>query len=382
MSDLTIENAINPTSQGKLMHQGMPPLDMSGPALSYFEFWSPRVFYIPIVIQTILLAIRYVGPTLPTAANPSFPMGGLVGESKKTILSLATGMAKDHIAPFTHIRRHEAKDDLNADAHLAEIRMQEAGLSYPLVAKPDMGCRGVGVQIVRNREELLAYLESFPDNADILLQELIPYEAEAGVFYIRDPDQDQGNIFSVTLKYFPYVIGDGSRTLRELIEQDERAGQISHIYLKRHEARLEEVIPLGQPYRLAFAGSHSRGTIFRDGRDFVTNEMTDAIDKIAKDIPDFYFGRFDIRFKSMDDFQKGQNFKIVEVNGAGGEATHIWDRKQTLRQAYGTLFSQYAALFRIGAKNRKRGHKPDSIFALLKAWQDEKKLVANYPHTE
>ncbi|WP_218048750.1 ATP-grasp domain-containing protein [Curvivirga aplysinae] len=378
MSDLSIENAINPTSAGKLMHQGMPPLEMDGPALSHFEFWSPRVFYIPIVLQTIWLSLRHMGATLPTSANPHFPMGGLVGESKKIVLSLAGETAKEFISPFTQITKGESEDIIS----LAEKRMSEAGLTFPLVAKPDMGCRGVGVQIARSSEELITYIDSFPDDASILLQELVPYEAEAGVFYIREPDQEKGRIFSVTLKYFPYVIGDGTRNLRQLIEEDERAGQISHVYLKRHESRLDEIIPAGQPYRLAFAGSHSRGTIFRDGRPYVTKAMTDAFDKIAKDIPEFYFGRFDVRFTNVEDLQQGKNFKIVEVNGAGGEATHIWDRKITLREAYKTLFEQYATLYRIGAKNRKRGFKPASLWRLTKAWQEEKRLVADYPHTE
>ncbi len=378
MSDLSIENAINPTSAGKLMHQGMPPLEMDGPALSHFEFWSPRVFYIPIVLQTIWLSLRHMGPTLPTSANPHFPMGGLVGESKKIVLSLAGETAKEYISPFTQITKGESDDIIS----LAEKRMSEAGLTFPLVAKPDMGCRGVGVQIARSSEELKTYIDSFPDDASILLQELVPYEAEAGVFYIREPDQEKGRIFSVTLKYFPYVIGDGTRNLRQLIEEDERAGQIAHVYLKRHESRLDEIIPAGQPYRLAFAGSHSRGTIFRDGRPYVTEAMTEAFDKIAKDIPEFYFGRFDVRFTNVEDLQQGKNFKIVEVNGAGGEATHIWDRKITLREAYKTLFEQYATLYRIGAKNRKRGFKPASLWGLTKAWQEEKRLVADYPHTE
>jgi hypothetical protein len=100
-------------------------------------------------------------------------------------------------------------------------------------------------------------------------------KGEAGVFYVRLPGEKSGFIFSLTLKYFPYVTGDGKTTLGKLIENDWRAGLIKDVYLKRHEKRLDDVIPKIQNFRLAFTGSHSRGTIFRNGNSFIyyrTNE--------------------------------------------------------------------------------------------------------------
>jgi hypothetical protein len=54
--DCATQNAIAPTYPDKPMHQGMPPFESSGPPLSFYEFWPPRVFYIPICIQWILLS--------------------------------------------------------------------------------------------------------------------------------------------------------------------------------------------------------------------------------------------------------------------------------------------------------------------------------------
>jgi len=90
-------------------------------------------------------------------------------------------------------------------------------------------------------------------------------EGEAGIFYCRRPGQPQGRIISITPKYFPYVTGDGWRTLRQLILGDARAGRLSHLYLRRHTARLDEVPAPGEAIRLAFAGSHSRGAQRRPG---------------------------------------------------------------------------------------------------------------------
>jgi hypothetical protein len=36
--DPNVRNAINPTYAGKPLHQGMPPLEFSGSALSFYEF--------------------------------------------------------------------------------------------------------------------------------------------------------------------------------------------------------------------------------------------------------------------------------------------------------------------------------------------------------
>jgi hypothetical protein len=72
----------------------------------------------------------------------------------------------------------------------------------------------------------------------------------------------------------------------------------------------------------------------------------------------------------------------VEINGAGAEATHIWDRKTTLREAYRVLMHQYKTMWEIGAENAKRGYKPARLADLIAAYRHETKLWAEYPLTE
>lgn len=380
--DQRIQNAITPTYPGKPMHQGMPFLDPSGPALSFYEFWPTKFFYIPITINWIVLSIRHGCTTLPTVANPLFPVGGLVGESKQAVLSEVGGQSRHMVARFTALTRHGDDKTAELDGRRAETLMRAKNIAYPVVAKPDVGCRGTGVQIVRNSSSLLSYLKNFPHGARIMLQELVPHEGEAGVFYIRYPGEEKGFIFSLTLKYFPFVTGDGKSPLRKLIENDRRAGLIKHIYLERHRDHLDDVIPKNQNFRLAFTGSHSRGAIFRNGQQFITEQMRKAFDRISRDIPEFYFGRFDVRFSDYRKLQRGTGFKIVEINGAGGEATHIWDRKTSIFEAYRTLFRQYRYLFEIGSRNRQRGYKPTLLSKMWRAYLLEKHLTHFYPHTE
>jgi hypothetical protein len=318
---------------------------------------------------------------LPTIANPLFPVGGLVGESKEAVLSEVGGKSRRIVARFATLTRGSSAN-AEADCQSAETFMQEEHLFYPVVVKPDVGCRGVGVQLVRDTNEMLSYLKDFPMGGRVMIQELVPYEGEAGVLYVRLPGEKRGFIFSLTLKYFPFVTGDGKTPLEKLIERDRRAGLIKHVYHKRHEKQFDEIIPKDQNFRLAFTGSHSRGTIFRNGNQYITDQMRRAFDRISYDIPEFYFGRFDVRFADYRELQQGKGFKIVEINGAGGEATHIWDRKTPILQAYRTLIKQFELLFEIGARNRQLGYKPATLPEIWKAYKREKWLTPLYPYTE
>jgi membrane protein DedA with SNARE-associated domain len=47
-----------------------------------WEFWPAWLFYLPVGVNYLWLAIRHRGFTLPTAANPGIFSGGFVGESK------------------------------------------------------------------------------------------------------------------------------------------------------------------------------------------------------------------------------------------------------------------------------------------------------------
>jgi hypothetical protein len=52
----------------------------------------------------------------------------------------------------------------------------------------------------------------------------------------------------------------------------------------------------------------TRESIFLDGSEIVTDEMTAAIDRLARAFVGFYFGRFDLRTPPLTDFQQGKNF--------------------------------------------------------------------------
>jgi hypothetical protein len=106
--------------------------------------------------------------------------------------------------------------------------------------------------------------------------------------------------------------------------------------------------------------------------------MTARFDAIARGMPEFYFGRFDVRYDLLDDLKRGENFTVIEANGAGSEVTHIWDRKTRLFDAYRALFNQQRTLFEFGAANRARGFTGIGPLHLLRLWLRERRLTRCY----
>jgi membrane protein DedA with SNARE-associated domain len=350
------------------------------PYASRFEFWPPYVFYLPVAAHYAWLSLRHWGLMVPTAANPSIYSGGWIRESKSQILDLVPDHTKQWFARHVACTKHEDADSENLLTE-AEQAMASAGLAYPVVAKPDEGYRGAGVQRITTAKDLATYLDSFPADNTYLLQSLVPYEHEAGILWYRVPGEEEGHIFSVTLKTFPHVEGDGIRTLRELIEADPRANAIRHIYFNRHTEHLDRVLEEGERFPLVFAGNHCQGAIFHDGAHIVTPALKERIHAIATSMPEFYFGRFDLRFRDLEALTRGEDLQIVEVNGASAEATHIWDARTRLRDAYFTLFAQFSILFSIGAANRKRGHPTMSLRQFVKDYMSYREMASKYPAT-
>jgi hypothetical protein len=349
------------------------PLRTSEQPLSFFEFWPDWLFYFPVALHWIALGLRYGDFSLPTAANPTITAGGLCGESKLETLDQVNGPVRALVTRYTSVVAQPG------GMARAEQALTAASIDYPLVAKPAVGCNGTGVQLLRGRDDLARYLAEFPRDERIVLQEFVADEGEAGIFYVRHPDEASGRITSITLKHVPLVIGDGRSTLRQLIAADPRAGRVPHLYLARLAGRLHDVPRPGERVPLVFVGNHCKGSIFENGTHLATPALTEAFERIARALPAFHFGRIDVRFASLSALLRGEGFRIIEINGVGSEATHIWDRDTTLREAWRAQFFHYGAAFRIAAANRARGHRSCGFQAMYRLWRRQKRLMAAYP---
>lgn len=368
----------------KKQHSGMPSLAGLKRIVSLAERIPNGLFYIPVGLRWIALSIRYRNFTMPSVANPLIETGGFWGESKHSILHNVGASQRKWMAdyfPYTRTVR-------NAGADLADIceQMRISGLNFPVVVKPDIGWQGFGVRRIEDENSLLEYLSAFPEKVKMLIQELIPYDGEAGVFYAKMPGESHGNVFSLTLRYFPFVIGDGISTLRKLIHENPRTGFKANYFLgKTHDhlglsaEKLNQVPEEGELVRISFIGSIRIGGIYRDACNLITPELCKRFDEIAGSIPEFYFGRFDIRFRSTDLLKSGEDFSVIEINGAGSEPIHAWDPEVSFINLYRELFKTQSLMFRIAAENRKRGFIPDGFVSFVKAGFRQNKLIKKYP---
>ena len=73
-------------------------------------------------------------------------------------------------------------------------RMASAGLAFPVVAKPDLGWCGFGVRKLDDEAGLTRYLREFPRDESLVLQRWLPGTGEAGLFYLRDPVSERGEL--------------------------------------------------------------------------------------------------------------------------------------------------------------------------------------------
>lgn len=343
----------------------------------HHEFWPMWFFYPPVVLYGLYLAVRYRSASALLHVNPGLPLSGIIGESKAMILRSIpaehTAMLEHRILDPVALR---AANGHGAVVSALEAFMTEADIDYPLILKPDVGQRGSGVRLVRTLDEASTYLAEA--DFTVIAQEYCPWPEEVGLSYVRDPEEPRGKLTGVTRKRFPVVVGDGRRTLTELIMADPRARLIADTYLERHRARANDALEDGEVLRLVEAGNHCQGAIFEDGGALMTPKLEAVIDEIARSIPGFYAGRFDVRFKSEAQLQRGI-FKIIELNGAAGEATHIYDAKKSVWEAYRILFAQLDDLFRVGHKNEQRGDRAST--GLLRALWDFYVVARGHPPT-
>ncbi|HMF95552.1 MAG TPA: DedA family protein [Vicinamibacterales bacterium] len=321
-----------------------------------WEFWPMWLFYLPLALWIAWLAIRHRGLATITAANPGMPDGGLVGESKFDILQRLPPTAT---IPAVRLEPGDALERVGQLRAMAHAR----GWTLPLVLKPDVGERGLGVRLVRDWHTAESYLAAIGEH--VIAQ---PYHAgpfEAGVFYYRLPSSPRGRIFSITDKVFPTIVGDGLSTLETLIWTHPRYRLQATTFAARHRDRLGHVLDEGETFPLALAGNHCQGTMFRDGGHLVTPGLERRIDAIAQSYPGFFVGRFDIRYSDVNAFMRGEDVAIVELNGVTAESTNIYDPAGSLLRAYRTLFRQWAIIFAIGSANRRAGAPTSSLARLL-----------------
>lgn len=326
-----------------------------------WEFWPRWAFYPPIVWHIAKLMWRHRSIRLVSAVNPAMPAGGVLGEEKSAILD-GLGPADGFVARHVLLRGSETVESRLA---LAREWQRAISIDYPLVIKPNVGERGNGVRVVRDQPALTRELESRA--SDQILQEYVA-GPEFGVLVLRRPDEARFRIVSITRKVMPSVVGDGLRSLESLVLDDDRAVCLFDHYLESNSERWLEVPQAGECVQLVDLGTHCRGSVFLDGGELLTPELTERMDRISRTFAGFHFGRYDLRVESDAALRAGERFKVLEVNGLTSEPAHVYDPRYSLTDAYRVFRELWNDAFAIAAANHRAG-------APLVTWRELRRLA-------
>lgn len=311
--------------------------------LTHWEYWPFWLIYYPMAPVWLYYSIKARSFFFFNAANPRMKNGGMAMISKMDIYD----MIPDEFIPQTlFVDKNEAPE-------LTLERILKQGISFPFIVKPDIGMKAFGVEKIHNKDELQEYVNWTPSH--FLVQELIPYQKEVGIFYVRKPNEAHGKITGVVSKEFLSIIGDGQSTMLELIKRNPR----SHLQLKVLEQRLgnrlQHVLEKDEKFVLVPYGSHTRGAKFVDISHKINRELVQTIDEICSQMEGFHYGRLDVLYNTFEELCQGKNFSIIEVNGAGGEATHIYDPKHSLFWAWREVARHWGMLCDISIANKRAG---------------------------
>ena len=344
--------------------------------LTNFEYWSLWFFYLPTLPYGLYLALRSGSMAYFTSVNPAVPLSGMKGQPKQDILKLLDEKYLPKSLYFKH----------NSEFEFVKSEIEKKQISLPFIIKPEVGERGKGVEKMDSFEELKVYLKEYMQHnkADFIIQEFLTEPIELGVLYYRVPNNLKNKvgegrlnkfkssaITSIVEKEFLTVLGDGKKTLEQHIEDSDRARFQTKRLKKEFAQEWNVTIPINEKIVLEPIGNHCRGTKFLDGNKYITEKNVAAFDEIMKPLTNYYYGRFDIKVSSIDDFKEGKGIKIMEVNGVASEPAHIYDPKTPILKAYKAIFWHMKIIQVISFQNKKDGTPYASFSQIWKIVSDE-----------
>jgi len=312
--------------------------------LRSWEYWPFAVVYLPVFVYYGWLSLRARSWFFFSAANPSIETGGMRGESKMDVLNKIENQFK----PKTLFFRHPVQ---SPDTILNQMLL--ADFWFPIITKPNRGERGFRVEKVDSVTELAAYLHT--NKQDLIVQEYVDEPLELGVFYYRYPGEPTGTVSSIVVKDFLSVTGDGRQSIAALLAHNERALLQLDTLQKRFGNGLSEILQSGETRLIMPIGNHCRGAKFMNGNHLITKELTAVFDRISRPIDGFYYGRFDLRCRSIEHLLQGETIRIMELNGAGSEPAHIYQPGFSLWEGWQVLLRHWQVLHEISRANHRLG---------------------------
>lgn len=308
-----------------------------------WETWHYLGKYIPIMPVWLWYCIKSRSFWFFTASNPTLTFGGFEGESKREMY--------DQLPPGTYPKTVFISHGIDFKKALRIVQKNKFG--YPFAVKPDVGMMGFMFRTISNEEDFKQYHELMP--ADYLVQEFVDYPLELSVFYYRFPNENKGNITGFIRKDYLSVTGDGRSTLLELISSYDRVRFRIEEMKSKHKDKLHIILPEGEVFILSRALNLSRGGKLVSLAHEKDERLLKVFDDLSHYAGHFYYGRYDVKCKSIEDLKQGINFSILEYNGSGAEPHHIYGNGHTLLEAYGIVLHHWKVLYAISKYNERNG---------------------------
>jgi hypothetical protein len=330
-----------------------------------WEKWPFKVIYFPLTFVWAWYMLRSRSFWFFTPSNPTITFGGFQGEGKREMY--------DQLPLHTFPKTIYIEPDVSFEIAVQEI---ESTFKYPFVVKPENGMMGLLFRIIDNKEQLKRYHSIAPE--EYIVQEFNDYPIEVSIFYYRYPTSKTGTVSGFIMKEYLQVKGDGLSNLKTLIEKNGKANEKMEEMQAKHGANFNVILPDGEVYFLSYAGNHNRGARFINLYKEIDQNLLNLCDYLSTDTNKFYYGRFDIKCKSVADLKQQKNYTILEYNGAGAEPNHIYDCNFTLWQAYSEILKHWKALFEISKYNNKIGYKYWTTKQGWQFFQQSKKILQRH----
>lgn len=312
--------------------------------IANWEHWPFALLYFPISFVWIWYCIRSRSLWFFTSSNPTITFGGFEGEGKKEMY--------EQLPSEVYPRTIYIQPGMQYELLLTTLR--DHNMQFPFVVKPDVGMKGILFRKINDEAQLKAYHEQV--SVEYIVQDLVDLPIELSVFYYRHPMSKKGTISGLIMKELLHVVGDGNRSLLQLIHAHPRASKRFEEMKRKYSHLFAHVLSPGEIFYLSHAGNHNRGARFTNLKHEIDEALLSVFDALSHYTKHFYYGRYDIKTRSIKDLKEGKHFQILEYNGSGAEPNHIYDCNMSLWEAYREILKHWKVLFEISRYNHQNGY--------------------------
>ena len=309
--------------------------------ITNWQHWPGHFFYFPISFVWFWFSVKSKSLWFFSASNPTLTFGGFEGESKEEMYLQLPEIYYPHTI-YIEKGRQAAEEIVN---------LVRNGFDYPFIMKPEVGSSGLMVRKIWNESQYKEYHNTIPVN--YMVQEFISFPMEVCIFYYRFPSEKQGKISGFISKKLPVITGDGVSPIKDLLKNYDELNQ-QLIDVKKELYYSEKILGEGEEMYLSVIGNRAHGATFNDLSAYIDDRLLKVFDDISH-TSNFYYGRYDIICRSVEDLKSGINFSILEFNGAGAIPNHVFAGNYTLSQAYKEIIRHWEILYKISRYNHFNG---------------------------